>query len=1165
VSAGAAGGGRPLLEPWATGTRRPSPPFWQAAPLAPAAIAWTLGVALSPAAALPASSLVSATGLALSAAALALRGRRHREATGLLLAAVALLGALRALPLPPPADDLAALGLPRRLVLEGRVAEEPRRWSAERQRVLVEATGVREGRTWRAATGLVQLTVHGEAPPLAEGTALAAPARLAPPAAYRNPGGFDYAAHLARDGIRAMAWARGEAIETLGEPAPPWPGRLRRWAIGLLGRHLPPGSAALLAGLLVGERARLPPEVDESFRAAGVYHILAVSGFNVALVAGAVFGGLRLLGLGRRGAGLGAAGALLAFALVAGAQPSVLRATVMGLAVLAAAVVDRESQLPNALALATLGLLLWRPGDLWEPGFQLSYAATAGIVLAAPPLEAGLRERGLPGPLAAALAVSAAAQLAVTPVMLAHFNQLSVIGVAANLVVVPLAAAATVLGLLGVALGALAEAPAGWLLNAVWPLLLTLRAAARLAAAVPGAMLHLPAPPAVAVAGWYAALLLLRRPAGGGRRLALLGLALLVLGPSLWPWLRPPDGRLRVLFVDVGQGDAALVELPGGERLLVDTGPGGPGRLDVAERVLAPVLWNRPVRRLAAVALSHADPDHAGGLPTVLRRFAVDELWEGARPGGGGLAVCPGLRQRRLAWPTRLRLGEVTLDVLHPDGVPLAGRNENSLVLRLQWRDVSILFAGDLGAPGEQRLLARGEPGPISVLKVGHHGSRFSSSAPFLAAARPQVAVIPVGARNPFGHPTPETLGRLARAGARVYRTDRDGAVLLETDGRTLWVRGWASGRADRLELGPRRAETPRPPATSPGASAGRAAERERLAVEGALVLGAQPLQLLRIETDAQGEPHLPQDRLDLVEGLLAEVLGLQQLRLGLLDQVGDRADVGGLQAVRGPHRQLQLVDVAEEVLVERHPGRGLAGRLGAVLLGRRGLREGREQGEVVLEDARGLPDRGLGIDGAVRPDLEHEPLLAPRQLLGLEVHAADGREVRVDQHGVDRQGLRLAPLGRLVAPPPLDAQLHLERAVLVQGGQDDLRREDVHVRVGLEVPGPDRPRPLRPEAQDLGAVDVDTEDHPPDVHDDVEGVLGHALHVGELVQDALHLDPRGRGPVDGRQQDPPVRVADRGGQARLEGLEPQLAVGRLAHEPLVTGRDDELRHGEAS
>ncbi|MGH7384585.1 MAG: DNA internalization-related competence protein ComEC/Rec2, partial [Candidatus Rokuibacteriota bacterium] len=582
-----------------------------------------------------------------------------------------------------------------------------------------------------------------------------------------------------------------------------------RRAVGVITARLPPTSAALLAGLLLGERSALPPASDEAFRRAGVYHILAVSGFNVALLAGAVFGGLAMCGIPRRGAAGAAAVALVGFALVVGSQPSVLRATVMGLLLLGALLLERESQLPNALALAVLALLLWRPGDLWEPGFQLSFAATAGIVHLAPAIAAALTGRGWPPWLSAAVGVSLGAQAAVTPLMLTHFNQLSLIGAVANLVVVPLAAVATTLGMLAL-LVEQGVGPLGELLfEALWLVLVALRAVVAMAATLPAAMAHLPAPGPATVVAWYGALLLAPGAVAARRTRVVVGvLAFLVAALSIWPWLRPTETMLRVTFLDVGQGDAMLIELPDGPRLLVDGGPGGARRFDVGERVLAPFLWNRPLARLDAVALSHWDADHSGGLAAVLSRFHVGEFWESGRPPVGARETVAALirsrtPRRALAAGQRLQLGRALITVLGPGPEAPRTANDHSLVLRLDWRGVSLLLAGDLGPRGEALLLERGAPVQALALKVAHHGSRFSSTTPFLQRVRPRLAVVSVGARNPFRHPSAEALDRLEAAGARVYRTDRDGAVVLETDGRILRVTAWARGVTEVFHLDP--------------------------------------------------------------------------------------------------------------------------------------------------------------------------------------------------------------------------------------------------------------------------------------------------------------------------------------------------------------------------
>jgi competence protein ComEC len=790
---------------------------WHEAPLLPLAAAVAVGIVSAPWAAAAPGWLLAAGGFLLTVGACALGLGRDGAATAALLALAVVLGALRGATEPPPGDHIARRALPPVVSIEGRLAEDPVRWAPDRTRLLLDVDGFLDGADRRPASGRLQVTLYGETAAVGEGQRVAVDLKLSRPRGFKNPGAFDYPAFLRREGILLVGSGRAESLVPLTPDEPPWPVRVKRWAVATIGAHLPETSAGLLAGLILGEKTGLPPEADEAFRRAGVYHILAVSGFNVALLASSIFFVLSALGVPRRTTAVAAGAALVGFALVVGGQASVLRATVMGLLLLAAMLLDRESQLMNALALAALLLIASRPGDLWDPGFQLSFAATAGIIYLTPAISSRLGERGWPGGIATAVAVSVGAQAAVTPIMLAHFNQLSLIGIAANLVVVPLAAAGTTLGMLALLLALASALAADVLFQALWLVLLALRVAVRAAAAVPAAMVHLPAPGWAATLAWCGLLAL--APVLDARRwtrAAAAGCLAASLALSVWPWVRPGDGRLRITFLDVGQGDALLVELPEGPRLLIDGGPAGARRLDVGERVLAPFLWNRPAARLDAVAVSHADPDHSGGLRAVLTRFRVGEVWENGRWGSGSEDTLraverSGACRRSLVAGQRIWLGSALLTVLNPDGtLPLdepspMGENEESLVLRLDWRGFSLLLTGDLGRPGEERLLDSRAPVRAVALKVGHHGSRSSSTDAFLAAARAPVAVISVGARNPFGHPTPEALGRLEAAGARIYRTDRDGAVILETDGATLWITRWASGTVDRLDLDPER------------------------------------------------------------------------------------------------------------------------------------------------------------------------------------------------------------------------------------------------------------------------------------------------------------------------------------------------------------------------
>jgi competence protein ComEC len=749
-------------------------------PLLPLALAFAVGIAASD---WMRGVFVWALWLiALSGGALLLALGRRGAVAVLLLLGVAALGALRAMALPLSADDVAALALPRAATVTGRVDGAPVSFAPDRTRLVLEVEQVDEA----PRSGRLQVTLYGEAPALTEGQRVRADVRMHRAGGFRNPGGFDYAEHLAREGILVVGTTRAERLTVVDDPGPPWHVRVRRGAREAIERALPPASAALLAGLLLGERTALPSEIDTAFRRAGVYHLLAVSGFNVALIAGATFALLTLIRTGRRVAAAAAMVVVAGFAAVVGPEPSVLRAVIMATLVLGGLLLDREASVLNSLALAALVILVLRPGDLHDPGFQLSFAATTGIVVA--PLPRGL--------VTGAIGVSLAAELAVLPITLAHFNQLSLIGPLANLGAVPLAGIATIVGLAGVATASGMAAAGDVLVNATWPVLIALRALVAIAASPSWALAHLPAPAWPAVACYVAALLLAlgwwrlrvdnprRARRAGVTALALLAVA---IGIGVWPLMRPADGRLRVIVLDVGQGDAIVVETPDGHAFLVDAGSGGPMRLDVGERVVAPVLWNRGVLRLAAVLTTHDDQDHAGGLAAIRRLFTVREAWS-ADELRAAPRVVGGVRLTALAGP--------------PDA-QRRSRNDNALVLRLDYGLASFLLASDITAATEAGLVSAAAPLAATVLKVAHHGSRGSSTPEFLRAVGPLAAVISVGARNPYGHPSPETLGRLAGIGATIYRTDQDGAVVLETDGRALSITRWASRRTERYCLDP--------------------------------------------------------------------------------------------------------------------------------------------------------------------------------------------------------------------------------------------------------------------------------------------------------------------------------------------------------------------------
>ncbi len=628
--------------------------------------------------------------------------------------------------------------------------------------------------------------------------------RLVPFDEARNPGELS---------PRALGLAQGLAGELIGQRivarAPPdprdartWGARLRAGLSARLRAALHEPEATVVAGALWGERGTLPPGVHDDFQATGTVHVLVTAGLHLGVVAAVVLALLRACRVPRIAASLAAVPPVVAYAWLSGGHLPSQRAAVMVCVALLARACGARLLSWNALALAALVVAALWPPAVSSVSFALSFSCVAAIGLFARPLARALERVALPERVREALALTVATQLGVWPLGAATFGLLAPYAPAANAVVVPATALAMLaggaaLGLAGVPLlGPLAAALATWDVD------LILRVVEAVAA-LPGARVSVAPPPALAIAGYdaaalVAARLIARRPRAAAALLAAAGLAVLLTT------LRLPDGKLTIVVLDVGQGDGIVVRTPRGHTILIDSG----GRLErgpdvggrspaeaVGERVVLGYLRREGVREVSLLVNTHPHGDHVGGCRPIVQALRVDAIGDsGQRYGGRAFQDCLAAARRAHVPVVLARAGMryatddgVALEVLAPAEPLLAeGRddvNENSVVLRLSYRcpgcarPFRVLFTGDAGDGSEARMLASGADLSADVLKVGHHGSAYSSSPAFVAAVRPRYALISVGRHNTFGHPAPSTLQTLAAAGARVYRTDRCGAI----------------------------------------------------------------------------------------------------------------------------------------------------------------------------------------------------------------------------------------------------------------------------------------------------------------------------------------------------------------------------------------------------
>lgn len=711
------------------------------------------------------------------------------------------------------------------VTIEGVVIREPEVFP-DRVNYVLRVQQLNLGDEPPAAGGLVLVRVPRPAEVYGYGSVLRAHGLLQMPGPPGNPGQFDYSAYLKRRGIEVVLYVEepGKASllgSGLGNPLVDAALKAKEVFRSSASATLTAEQQAMLGGMIFGSRGELSQEVKEAFTATGLGHILCVSGLHVGLVLGGFLGLIRLLGVPLTVGALPAGVLVVFYAVMTGLGPAVVRAGVMGLLVLLAYLVGRERDWPSALALAALVVLLVNPLSIYEAGFQLSFAATWGILYLGPALNKWLlKVSWLPGWLRALIWVPLGAQLGTLPLVALYFNLVSPVSLLANIVAVPLVGIILLLGTAGSVAG-LILLPLGQIINFGTGAALDLFAwLIKGLSSLPGAALYVTSPQVALIAAWYVILSVAALPAkeplpgtgfegdlpprqgraAGAVYLAAAGLLALIM---LWPAGR---GELEIHFIDVGQGDAILVSLPSGRHMLVDAG-GWQGELETGEgagsRVVVPYLRQLGINRLDLLVLTHPHEDHAGGARGVINNVPVTMVL--VSPAGFEPGVAPGYDSLLTAIKAentpvivakagdRINLDrDVQIGILAPPAALFSNTrsdlNNASLVLRLDYGETSMLLTGDIEVEAAQWLLDTGAHLSADLLKVPHHGSRFFEPL-LLAAVAPRAAVISVGSRNNFGHPAPALLEALQDGGALIYRTDLDGAVIMRSDGKSIRIR----------------------------------------------------------------------------------------------------------------------------------------------------------------------------------------------------------------------------------------------------------------------------------------------------------------------------------------------------------------------------------------
>ena len=721
-----------------------------------------------------------------------------------------------------PADDISNFANGEKTTITGTVAEPAARY-AQRVVATLKASTILNGDHEVPVSGRVRLTIYDPEVDLDYGDAIRFTGRLKKVRGFKNPGMFDYAKYVSRKGIRAGAGlGKKEGIVKTGEYGNPLLKKIYRWRekIRLSIIHgLSDQSSAVLQAMIIGTTGDLTPELRDKFTAAGVTHILSISGSHLGFVTFLIFFITRYLlthlpysfflrmtlyATPSKIAAFVTIPPIIFYSFLSGGEVATIRSLIMAIVFLLAILIERDDDPIGTLAIAALLVLIWDPQGLFDISFQLSYTAVLSMIVTVRmfndmsdkrDITKGQREWRRKFILFLLLTVSATAST--TPIVAHYFNQITWAGLLSNMIIIPYAGFTVVpIGLLTSCLGLILNADVIPLAIFNELLMTIFLKMVDIFAHFPLSVIHTPSPDISFIFSSYLffiSLYFLKNR--WSKIIAVISISVIALLIACGLFSKYDDEIMRITFLDVGQGDSALIEFPGRKIMIIDGGGTFSDTFDIGRAVVAPYLWNNGIRSIDYMVLSHPQTDHAEGLVYLLDNFHVGEVWTNGMISPATYLFDRSIRDkgiRHLKVNNNMEektIGGCSVRILNPPP-HIAGSqtsnsrlsNDLSVVLRIACKDNSILFTGDIEKGQIRKISAIRSNIRSNVIKVPHHGARGSVDNDFISYVKPDIAVISAGYQNSYRHPSPEAISSYNKVGAAIYRTDMDGAVILSME-----------------------------------------------------------------------------------------------------------------------------------------------------------------------------------------------------------------------------------------------------------------------------------------------------------------------------------------------------------------------------------------------